>query len=106
MLVLSHDVPTAYFHTTVRDGGLGVPSLRWTAPLQRRERLLAAENAQLRLELGGYIEEELARCAIRLTDHGILYNTSELVNKWWSQRLYTSVDGGGLKHSGKTPHQH
>lgn len=39
-------------------------------------------------------------------DYGTLYNTSELVNKRWSEKLYASVDGGGLRHSAKTPYQH
>lgn len=103
-LALPHDVPTTYFHATIRDRGLGIlPSFRWTAPLHRRGRLLAEQNTHFHQELSGYVEEELARCGKRLTDHGVLYNTPELVNKRWSKKLYASVDGGGLRHSEKTP---
>lgn len=88
----------------MKDGGLGVPSLRWIAPLQRQGRLLAAINTHQ--ELSGFAEEELTRCTRRLTDHGTLYNTSGLLNNRWQEKLYTSVDGGGLKDSDMTPHQH
>lgn len=37
---LPHDVPIAYFHSDIADGGLGIPSLRWTLPLRKRNRLL------------------------------------------------------------------
>ena len=38
-LNLLHDVPNAYFHAPVAEGGLGIPSLRWIAPLFRKNRL-------------------------------------------------------------------
>ena len=38
-LNLPHDVPNAYIHSSVRDGGFGIPSLRWMAPLLRLNRL-------------------------------------------------------------------
>ena len=40
-IALPNDTPIAYFHAPVTEGGLGIPSLRWMAPLQRRKRLIA-----------------------------------------------------------------
>lgn len=42
-LTLAHDTSNAYFHAAVKDGGIGVPSMKWTAPVQRR--LLAVQDA-------------------------------------------------------------
>lgn len=105
-LALPHDIPTAYFHAPIRSGGLGVPSLRWLAPLQRRGRLIAAQRTFQRQNTENFAEEEIAKCNKRLTDHGILYNTTELINRRWAKKLYDSVDGGDLRESEKTPHQH
>lgn len=105
-LVLPHDIPTAYFHTTVKEGGLGIPSMRWTAPLSRRGRLLAVLRNTCHEDFRGHIEEELRVCERRLTDHGIMYNTPEMVAERWAKRLYDSVDGAALKESKYTPHQH
>ncbi|KAL6418735.1 hypothetical protein ACFW04_011829 [Cataglyphis niger] len=105
-LALLYDVPSAYFHATIRDGGLGVPSLRWSAPLQRRGRILAARNTHYQRGFDDYANEELARCAKRLTDHGKILNSTDLVNQRWANALYEKIDGGGLKESRKTLHQH
>lgn len=105
-LSLPHDVPTAYFHTAVRDGGLGIPSVRWTAPLGRRGRLLAASKTHFQEGFTEYFKEEIDKCTKRLTDHGRVHNTAEIINKRWRDKLYMSVDGGGFKDSHATPHQH
>lgn len=38
-LRLPHDVPIAYFHAAIADGGLGLPSLRWFGPMLRYKSL-------------------------------------------------------------------
>lgn len=38
ILHLPHDLPRAAFHGRVADGGLGIPSLRFTVPLLARKR--------------------------------------------------------------------
>lgn len=105
-LALPHDVPSAYIHAAVRDGGLGIPSLRWQAPLLRRGRLLAVRRDLDHDSLNGFVEEEIALCTRRLTDHGTVYNSAELVGRRWRQKLYQAIDGCGLQQSSETPHQH
>lgn len=105
-LALPHDTPTAYFHAAIKDGGLGVPATRWTAPIQRRGRLLKIAQALAQHGLDSFIEDELRTCAKRLTDHGVTYNTPDMATQRWSKQLYDSVDGAGLRESSSTPHQH
>ncbi|KAL0103807.1 hypothetical protein PUN28_017844 [Cardiocondyla obscurior] len=98
-LVLPHDVPVAYFHTSIKDGGLGVPAMRWTAPLSRRGRLLAVLRNTNHQGLTKYVEEEIKICEKRLTDHGIKYNTPEMLANRWAKQLYSSIDGAAMKES-------
>ncbi|KAL0098595.1 hypothetical protein PUN28_020551 [Cardiocondyla obscurior] len=105
-LALPHDVPIAYFHATVKDGGLGIPATRWVAPLTRRGRLIAAIRNTQHQELKEYINKEIEECDRRLTDHGILYSNPDMVANRWAQRLYEKIDGIGLRESRRTPHQH
>ena len=35
-----NDISIDFFHSLVSEGGLGIPSLRWLAPLHRKDRLL------------------------------------------------------------------
>lgn len=104
-LNLPHDIITAYFHATIKDGGLRIPSMRWTAPLLRRDRLLAAKKTYFNKGLERFAEE-LAKCNKRLTDHGTLLNTNELMTIRWTAKLHESIDGAGLKASADTPQQH
>ena len=39
-MALPNDSSIGYFHAPVSEGGLGIPSLRWLAPLHRKDRLL------------------------------------------------------------------
>lgn len=105
-LALPHDTPVAYFHASVKDGGLGVPATRWTAPVQRRGRLIRVARELGQHGLDKFIETELRACTRRLTDHGTIYSGPEMVAARWAQRLYESVDGVGLKESARTTHQH
>ena len=38
-MALSNDISIGYFHAPVSEGGLGIPALRWLAPLHRKDRL-------------------------------------------------------------------
>lgn len=105
-LNLPHDVPAAYFHAAVRDGGLGIPAVRWIAPFLRRGRIMAASRTFFQHEAENFSNEELAKCTRRLFDQGTLLNTGELISKRWSEKLYASIDGAGLQESGCTAHQH
>jgi len=105
-LALPHDTPTAYFHTAIKDGGLGIPATRWTAPSQRRGRLLKITQALIHHGLDKFIKDELRICTKRLTDHGVTYSTPEMIAQRWAKQLYDSIDGAGLKESSGTSHQH
>lgn len=76
-LALPHDTPTAYFHTSVKDGGLGIPATRWT--VQRRGRLIRVARELGQHGLDGFIEDELKTYTKQLTDHGTVYNGPEIV---------------------------
>ncbi|CAK9796556.1 Retrovirus-related Pol polyprotein from type-2 retrotransposable element R2DM [Anthophora plagiata] len=88
--------------------GLGIPSLRWTAPLHRMGRLttLKESDSQFRnAEMDKYIDNEISKCTRRLTaEHPML--DADDVRKRWADRLYLSVDGQGLRESHRTPQQH
>lgn len=104
-LALPYDTPTAYFHTSVKDGGLGVPATRWTAPVLRRGRLLNVSNTLSR-DLDKFLKDELEICTRRLTDQETTYSSPEMIARRWTQQLYRSVDGAGFKSFPDTPHQH
>ena len=104
-LNLPHDVPNAYFHAPIAEGGLGIPSLRWIAPLLRKNRLTT-------LRLGedhprnDFLEREITICEKRLRDGRNEFQTLDDVNKWWATTLHNTVDGGDLQRSAETPGQH
>lgn len=107
-LNLPHDVPTAYFHAEVKDGGLGIPSLRWTAPLHRMGRLTSLQGRHVQLrdeEMDRYLDEEIEKCKRRLRDGTPMLQMDD-VKKRWAERLYESVDGKALRGSDLTPQQH
>lgn len=43
-LALPDDVPVAYLHAAVRHGGLGIPSLRWSAPLTSQRQAVGSKE--------------------------------------------------------------
>lgn len=103
---LPQDVPNAFFHATIRDGGLGIPAVRWIAPLQRRGRIIAAGRTHCQAKFEEYIKKEITLCERRLTDHGTLYNSLDMINNRWRNKLLEKIDTCGLKESRATPHQH
>lgn len=107
-LNLPSDVPNAYVHANVKDGGLGIASLRWSAPLQRLQRLekLPLSDTMASCAPGLFLKSEIKRCNNRLLDNGLSISTSSALRKRWSQILYSKVDGVGLKESAKVPQQH
>ena len=38
-MALPNDISIGYFHASISEGGLGIPSRRWIAPLHRKDRL-------------------------------------------------------------------
>jgi len=106
-LNLPHDVPAAYFHAGVADGGLGVPSMRYQAPVLR---LLRLRNIALPVfqeaQADIFIAKEMDVALRRLTPLGDLPKTSEGVARFWKERLVAAVDGHGLREAHRVPQAH
>lgn len=106
-LGLPSDTVNAYIHASVKDGGLGIPSVRWNAPLRRYNRLrklpITNENSEVP---NAFLNRELQRCHTRLHDSNEQLETLGDIEKKWARLLHVSVDGSGLKESRKVPQQH
>lgn len=100
-LRLPKDVPTAFFHSPVSSGGLGIPALATTVPglLYQRLRSLESSSAPQVQAIAQHIwvvrRREWARNA--LTRDGTCLASKHLRERWWSRRLYQSVDGYELR---------
>ena len=111
-LHLPSDVSTAWFHANVKDGGLGIPSLRVVAPsmTQSRQDKLARSGDPVVLWCVGqkHFTGE-ARRAHRLTvrnREGICVTTPSLSRSLWRQRLTETFDGKCLKGADRVPRTH
>lgn len=107
-LSMPTDTPNAYIHANVKDGGLGITSLRWSVPLRRLrrlEKLPIAEQGTIGAP-GSFLQKDVAQCKQRLKDGNRLLETSSDINRRWAELLHASVDGVGLKNSDKVPQQH
>ena len=100
-LGLPHDTPIAFFHAQVDQGGLGLPSLRWHAPLLRKERLtnLHLPNLETEAIANIFIAKEIDHASKRLRYDGKVLNTRKNIDENWSTLLYKSVDGFGLREA-------
>ncbi|CAK9834488.1 Retrovirus-related Pol polyprotein from type-2 retrotransposable element R2DM [Anthophora retusa] len=107
-LRLPHDTTSAYFHANIKDGGLGIPSMRWEIPRQRMKRLesLPLSEQAKRTTPGIFLTSEIAQARKRLNDGSKEHLTPEQINRRWAEKLYLSVDGCALKESRKVPQQH
>lgn len=64
---LPTDAPNAYVHTSVKNGGLGIPSLRSNAPLRRLHRLEKLPLTSTNTEVpNAFLLKEIAQCRARL----------------------------------------
>lgn len=107
-LDLPHDVPSSYIHAPVREGGLGIPSIRWRAPLLRRRRLLNLNLPSLENTTAAnfYIAKEIDKTETRLTrNNQRLLRKIDLENMW-ARELHGMVDGRNLAEAGKLPSTH
>lgn len=107
-LNLPTDTVNAYLHASVRDGGLGIESLRWCVPLRRLSRLqkLPLVREQMEGASGSFLKQEIGKCQVRLLEGDTQIRTFADINTRWATLLYKSVDGNGLKESSKIPQQH
>lgn len=108
-LDLPHDTPNPYFHCDVSEGGLSIPSLRWTVPIQRYNRLGALRLLE---DTGGppamkrFLDLETKRAHLRLNDHGRAIDTLAKYKERFARLLHQSNDGRPLERSRDVMRQH
>lgn len=108
-LDLPHDTPTAYFHADVKDGGLSIPSFRWTAPLQRYYRLKGLTIAQDRAApeaMKRFAQLKVNRAHLLLNNHSVSIMTRDELKARFAKLLHKSNDGLPLQESRKVEQQH
>lgn len=107
-LHLPGDTPNAYFHATIKDGGLGISSLRWQVPALRYRRLrsIFGKGAIGNTVVNSYITTEINKAERRNWHEDSALTSSNQINILWARALYQSIDGKGLRHSRKVPNQH
>ena len=88
-MALPNDISISYFHASVLEGELGIPFLRWLAPLHRKDRLLGLVPGR-RMEniTDPYLAKEIGQCRQRLTENGSTYTTQEEIKKRWATILH------------------
>ena len=103
--ICPHDVPIAYIHATVRDGGLGIPSLRWLGPRLRLSRLETFSSIYSRREPAGgnladFISLQISRTRSQAMRHdGTMITSKAREQRMWASCLYEAVDGKALTRS-------
>lgn len=108
-LGLPKDAPNAYIHASIPDGGLGIHSMRWRAPLERLKCLEKIKNSDYLQDqtTQQFIENNITQTSLRLKDNtNTVINTNRLLSRFWGRVLHSSVDGAGLKGSGEVIGQH
>lgn len=105
-LRLPPDVPKAYFHAPVREGGLGLPSFETSVPSQIIERFEGLAQSTSPAARAAH-EEVWVQKRIRWAYHALTKKDGEAlrskqdVDRWWSKSLHGSVDGHELRESAK-----
>lgn len=101
-LTLPNDFPNAFFHASISDGGLGIPSVRWKCPLLRLNKLqkvynhLNEDNAIFH----SYLNYEKMECLKRLKpEDGPQITSGEDMERMWKSKLQCMFDGKGLIES-------
>ncbi len=99
-LRLPHDVPIGFFHASVKDGGLGIPSLKYTIPLLKLSRLIGLRRSTstiVEAVLADFPTQELLTVLTR----ALVGVTPELTKNglaaYWATKLHDSVDGKELR---------
>jgi hypothetical protein len=105
-LKLPGDVPTAFFHTSVTDGGLGIPSILTTIPALTRARVARMELSSFPPARAAFRSARLQRklswakrvlSSLELPPEPV----SEDRKRYWAPRLHASVDGRELRETPK-----
>lgn len=76
------------------------------APLLRKTRLAGLRVEEQLGNIDLFLQQELAEFDHRLAYDGVRLSFLGDVYKFWANHLYSSVNGGGLRDSAKTPGQH
>ena len=106
-MALPNDISIGYFHAPVSGEGLGIPSLRWLAPLHRKDRLLGVvPDRRMENITDRYLAKEIGQSRQRLTENGSTYTTQDEIKKWWAAILHQSIDGSSLKNSHQVIGEH
>lgn len=105
-LRLPMDTPSAYIHASVLHGGLGIPSMRWTIPLMRFNRLKNLPFYREDLPTYYHISREVKSTLNRLKDGDNILTTKNDIDNRMAEMLHKAVDGIALKDSAKVPQQH
>lgn len=107
-LNLPLDVPIAFVHAPPKSGGLGIPSLRWVAPMLRLRRLSNIKWPHLTQNevASSFLEAEKQRARDRLLAEQNELLSRPAIEKYWANKLYLSVDGSGLREAGHYGPQH
>jgi len=99
-LRLPHDVPIGFFHASVKDGGLGIPSLQYTIPMLKLSRLMGLRRSTSTIVaevLADFPTQEL----ITILTRALVGVTPELTKNglaaYWATKLHESVDGKELR---------
>ncbi|CAK1550823.1 unnamed protein product [Leptosia nina] len=108
-LRLPGDVPNAYFHASIRDGGLAIPSLRTSIPdlISKRFGKLRTSSwpVAVAASKSDRIRKKLSWSSRQLQkfSRDDPFRHAPSVRAYWRQSLHASVDGFELRESGRTP---
>ena len=102
-LRLPKDTPLAFFHADYQDGGLSIPSLRWTIPLMKTKRMagaVASRDPMVRaIAQLPIFARERRRWSAPLAAFGVPIINGAGLKRAMAVGLHTSVDGHGLAGS-------
>ena len=105
-LRLPHDVTMGYFHAAVKDGGLGIPSLRVLIPGLTISRLTHLESSSWAAARAAFSSTRMqhklrwARNCLEKSGLSSEHPGSEERRRHWAGILHRSVDGFELRESG------
>lgn len=85
-IALPHDVPIAFFHASACDGGLGIPSVRYKAPLLRYNRLknVTLHNLKGNIFTNYYLSHEIDAAGKRLNYNNTILKRSDHIQQMWA----------------------